>query len=195
MSEVAVLETPSVNVEGKKGSTVFLVSAFVVAFLVMTLIPMWFILGVVGSGGAHAHGGVKISQEWFQGKVNNQQKQYGLPDGSVRLPPGEKVQVTMPDGLTVPTSTSKVYIMARQFSFNPQIIRLQYGGLYDLIFFSPDVFHGGSIILEGSLNTVIMPDMTTKILVRPTTFGEIMIACTEYCGAGHHLMKARIIVE
>ena len=195
MKEVVVLENPLGKAEGAKGSRVFLVVAFVVAFLVMLLIPMWFILGVVGSGGAHAHGGVKISKEWFQGKINEQQKKYGLPDGSVRIPPGEKVLVRMPDGLEVSSSTSKVYIMARQFSFTPQTLRLQYGGLYDLIFFSPDVFHGGSVILEGSINTVIMPDMTTKILVRPTTLGEIMIVCTEYCGAGHHLMKAKIIVE
>ena len=184
-------------VEGKtaKGSIGFLVAAFFVAFLVMVLVPMWFALDVVGSGGAHVHGGAKISQEWFTSKINQQQKKYGLPDGSVRIPPGEKVSVTMPDGLMVPTSTSKVYIMARQFAFVPNTIRLEYGGLYDLIFFSPDVFHGGSVIMEGSLNAVIMPDMTTKILIRPTKFGEIEIRCTEYCGLAHHLMKSKIIVE
>lgn len=184
-------------IEGKtaKGSAGFLVAAFIVAFLVMVLVPTWFALGVVGAGGAHVHGGVKISQEWFTSKINEQQKKYGLPDSSVRIPPGDKVMVTMPDGLVVPTSTSKVYIMSRQFSFTPNTIRLQYGGLYDIIFFSPDVFHGGSVIMEGSLNTVIMPDMTTKILVRPTKLGEIEIRCTEYCGVGHHLMKAKIIVE
>ncbi|MBI2906149.1 MAG: hypothetical protein HYX92_00690 [Chloroflexi bacterium] len=184
-------------IEGKttRGPVGFLVAAFLVAFSVMVLVPMWFALGVVGSGGAHVHGGVKISQEWFTSKISEQQKKYALPDGSVRIPPGDKVTVTMPDGLMVPTSTSKVYIMARQFSFIPNTIRLQYGGLYDIIFFSPDVLHGGSVIMEGSLNTVILPDMTTKILVRPTKLGEIEIRCTEYCGAAHHLMKAKIIVE
>lgn len=195
MIEGALEGTVTGKGEAKKGSRGLLVVAFIVAFSVMILVPIWFVLGVVGTGGAHVHGGVKISEDWFTSKVNEQQKKYGLPDGSVRIPPGDKVVVTMPDGLVLPTSTSKVYIMAQQFSFTPNTIRLQYGGLYDLIFFSPDVFHGGSMIMEGSLNTVIMPDMTVKILLRPTRFGQIPIACTEYCGAGHHLMKARIIVE
>ncbi len=195
MASVSIPTTHSGKEEARKGSVPFLVVGFIVAFSVMILIPLWFALGVVGAGAGHVHGGVKISQEWFMGKVNQQQKKYGLPDGSVRIPPGEKVVVTMPDGLNVPTSTSKVYIMARQFYFTPNTLRLEYGGLYDIIFFSPDVFHGGSVILDGSLNTVVMPDMTTKILVRPTKFGEIQIRCTEYCGLGHHLMKAKIIVE
>ncbi len=195
MAEVPLLGTLPGKVEATKGSVSFLVVGFIVAFSVMILVPLWFTLGVVGTGGAHVHGGVKISQEWFMNKVNEQQKKYGLPDGSVRIPPGDKVSVTMPDGLVVPTSTSKVYIMARQFYFTPNTIRLQYGGLYDIIFFSPDVFHGGSVIMDGSLNTVIMPDMTVKILVRPTQFGELQIRCTEYCGAGHHLMRTKVIVE
>ena len=60
-------------VEGKtaKGSIGFLVAAFFVAFLVMVLVPMWFALDVVGSGGAHVHGGAKISQEWFTSKINH----------------------------------------------------------------------------------------------------------------------------
>ena len=178
-----------------KGSTRFLVAAFVVAFMVMLVIPVWFILGAVGAGAGHVHGGAKISPEWFVSKVNEQQQKYGLPDGSVRIPPGKKVRVTMPDGLVVVASTSKVYIMARQFSFTPTTIRLQYGGLYDLLFYSPDVFHGASVIQEGSINAVVMPSMTSKLTVRVTKLGEIQILCNEYCGLGHHLMKGRIIVE
>ncbi|MBI4331601.1 MAG: hypothetical protein HY673_10005 [Chloroflexi bacterium] len=180
---------------GTKPSVRLLVIAFVVAFLVMTLVPTWFALGVVGAGGGHVHGGATISQEWFVSKINEQQQKYGLPDGSVRIPPGNKVLVTMPDGLVVPTSTSKVYIMMRQYSFTPRVIRLQFGGLYDLIFFSPDVFHGVSLIQDGSLNAVVMPNMTSKLTVRVTQTGEIQLICNEYCGMGHHIMKATIIVE
>lgn len=183
------------SVTAVKGSTLFLVVAFAVAFMVMLLIPTWYLLGVVGAGGGHVHGGAKISQEWFVTKINDQQQKYGLPDGSVRIPPGGKVRVRMPDGLVVPASTSKVYIMMRQFSFTPHTIRLQFGGLYDLIFFSPDVFHGASVVQDGSLNAVVMPNMTSKLTVRVTKTGEIQLLCNEYCGLGHHLMKGRLIVE
>lgn len=178
-----------------RASTPFLVLAFVTAFLVMLLIPTWFFLGVVGSGGGHVHGGAKITPEWFTSKINAQQQKYGLPDGSVRIPPGNKVLVTMPDGLVVPASTSKVYIMVRQFSFTPNTIRLQFGGLYDLLFYSPDTFHGASVIQDGSLNAVVMPQMTSKLTVRMTKMGEVQLLCNEYCGLGHHLMKGKIIVE
>ncbi len=178
-----------------KASTRLLVVAFIVAFTLMLLVPVWFLLGVVGSGGGHVHGGAKITPEWFTSKVNEQQQRYGLPDGSVRVPPGNKVLVTMPDGLVVPASTSKVYIMMRQFSFTPNTIRLQFGGLYDLLFYSPDVFHGASVIQDGSLNAVVMPNMTSKLTVRVTQTGEVQLLCNEYCGLGHHLMKGRIVVE
>lgn len=178
-----------------KGSRLYLVAAFLVAFMVMLIVPLWFVLGAVGAGAGHVHGGAKVSKEWFTSKVDEQQKKYGLPDGSVRIPGGDKVYVTMPDGLVVPSSTVKIYIMPRQYSFTPNTIRLQYGGLYDLIFFSGDVTHGASLVQGMSLNTVVMPDMTTKITIRPTELKEVVILCTEYCGLGHHLMKARIIVE
>ncbi len=193
-----ISENPGVKAtptQGVRVSIALLVLAFVVAFMVNLLIPTWFALGVVGAGGGHVHGGAKISQEWFVSKLNEQQQKYGLPDGSVRVPPGNKALVTMPDGLVVPTSSSKVYIMMRQYSFTPQTIRLRFGGLYDLIFFSPDVFHGVSLIQDGSLNAVVMPEMTSKLTVRVTRSGEIKLICNEYCGLGHHLMTARIIVE
>lgn len=180
---------------GAKASTAFLVVAFVVAFMVMLEVPTWYALGVVGTGAGHVHGGARITQEWFITKINDQQQKYGLPDGSVRIPPGNKVRVAMPDGLVVAASTSKVYIMMRQYSFVPNTIRLQYGGLYDLIFFSPDVFHGASVIQDGSLNAVVMPNMTSKLTVRVTKLGEIQLLCNEYCGLGHHLMRGKIIVE
>ena len=45
------------------------------------------------------------------------------------------------------------------------------------------------------LNAVVMPNMTSKLTVRVTQTGEIQLICNEYCGMGHHIMKATIIVE
>ncbi len=160
------------------GSKKYLVTAFVLAFLVMAVVPVWFVLGAVGGEEAHQHGGVTIPVEWFTGKLEAQQEKYGLPDGSVRLPPG-----------------STVYVLAQQFAFRPNTIRLVFGGNYEFIFFSPDVYHGASLIQSGSVNMVIAPDMTARVSIKATQLGEIQLLCNEYCGAGHHLMKGKIIVE
>lgn len=161
------------------GSKRYLVAAFIIAFMVMAVVPLWFVLGAVGGEEAHQHGGgATVSKEWFGDKLQVQQDKYGLPDGSVQIPPG-----------------STVYVMAQQFAFRPNTIRLVFGGNYEFIFFSPDVLHGASLIQAGSVNTVILPDLTAKISIKATQLGEIRLLCNEYCGAGHHLMKGKIIVE
>ncbi len=160
------------------GSKAYLVTAFVLAFMVMAVVPLWFVLGEGTIEDAHQHGGVIIPEEWFIGKLKAQQEKYGLPDGSVRLPPG-----------------STVYILAQQFAFVPGTVRLVFGGNYDLIFFSPDVYHGASLIQSGTTNIVVAPGMTARVSIKATQIGEIRLLCNEYCGAGHHLMKGKIIVE
>ncbi len=160
------------------GPKSYLVAAFVIALLVLAIIPVWFALGVAGGEGGHQHGGVTISEEWFMDKLKAQQEKYGLPDGSVKFPPG-----------------STVYILAQQFAFVPGTVRLVFGGSYELIFFSTDVSHGVSLIQSGSVNMVIAPDMTARMSIRATQLGEIKPLCNEYCGAAHHLMQAKIIVE
>ncbi len=160
------------------GSKTYLVTAFILAFLVMAVVPVWFVLGAVDTEDAHQHGGITIPVEWFMGKLETQQDKYGLPDGSVRLPPG-----------------STVYILAQQFAFVPGTVRLVFGGNYDFIFFSPDVYHGASLIQSGSSNIVVAPDTTARVSIKATQLGEIRLLCNEYCGKGHHLMKGRIIVE
>ncbi len=161
------------------GSKRYLVAAFIIAFMVMAVVPLWFVLGVVGGEEAHQHGGgATVSKEWFRDKLQVQQDKYGLPDGSVQLPPG-----------------STVYVMAQQFAFVPSTVRLVFGGNYEFIFFSSDVYHGVSLIQSGSSNSVLPPNMTAKVFIRATQLGEIKLLCNEYCGAGHHLMKGKIIVE
>ncbi len=160
------------------GPKIYIVTAFVIALLVLAIIPVWFALGVAGGEDAHQHGGATVPDEWFLDKLRAQQEKYGLPDGSVRLPTG-----------------SNVYILAQQFAFRPNTIRLVFGGNYELIFFSTDVYHGASLIQSGSVNMVIAPDMTARMSIKATQLGEIQLLCNEYCGATHHLMQAKIIVE
>lgn len=162
-----------------EGSIAYLVAAFVIAFLVLALVPVWFLLDPVSGGNQEHHsGGEAVTEESFVAKLNEQQETYGLADGSVR-----------------PPSDGKVYVMVRQFAFTPNIIRLQAGKSYQLVFFSPDVLHGVSLVHRVSLNAVVMPMAVFAVAVRPIQHGEILIICNEYCGIAHHLMRGKIIVE
>jgi cytochrome c oxidase subunit 2 len=162
-----------------EGSIAYLVTAFVIAFLVLGLVPVWFLLGAVGGGNHDHHGGEEtVTEESFVAKLNEQQEKYGLADGSVR-----------------PPSDGRVYVMVRQFAFTPNIIRLQAGKSYELAFFSPDVLHGVSLVHGLSLNAVLMPVAVSAVAVRPMQHAEILIVCNEYCGIAHHLMRGKIIVE
>ncbi len=89
-----------------------------------------------------------------------------------------------------------VYLMAMQFSYVPQVLRLEQGVPYRLRMMSTDVNHGASIhtgfaghIMRRPAKTLVEMVMTFE---RP---GEYMIYCTVYCGDGHDLMKGKIIVE
>lgn len=163
-----------------KTSKVPLLLAFILSFLVLLIVPIWFLIGVGGSTGHSQHAGEMVDAAWFTAMVNTQQKKFGLADGSVRLPPN-----------------SSIYVIAEQFAFTPAMIRVQAGGRYDLHFYSPDVLHGASLVQSGSssLNTVIMPGMISATSIEVTHEGSILMLCNEYCGVGHYLMKGRIIVE
>ncbi len=169
-----------------KSSTIYLIAAFVIAFAVLLLVPIWYALGMVGGGGhAHAMTGIE-PPDYFAWRLAEQAEQYGQPDGSIRL-----------------TSSGDVYILAAQFAFIPRVIRLETGKKYNLHFYSPDVIHGASLIHVDqygmlrpfSLNTVLSPGPMSMVTIEPHLPGNILLACTEYCGAGHHLMQTKIIVE
>ncbi len=161
-----------------KSSKAYLVAAFIVAFGVMVLVPIWFALNAVGPhSGDHHGGGEMIPVEKFNSMVTDQMEKYGLADGSVRPPSG------------------KVYILVEQYEFMPSTIRLSAGEHYSLVFLSSDVLHGVSLIQDRGLNGVVMPNMASVMTIEPMREGEILMLCTEYCGEGHDLMKGKIIVE
>lgn len=163
----------------RPASRPLLVAAFVTAFGVLILVPVWARLGVLASSGHDSHhGGPAADAHAFAAQVEAQGAAYGQPDGSVNVPAGETV-----------------YIQAQQFSFVPAVIHLQRGAEYTLAFHATDVMHGVSLIKDGSLNTVLMPGTTVAVPFRATESGEVQMLCTEYCGLGHHLMAGRIVVD
>ncbi len=89
-----------------------------------------------------------------------------------------------------------VYLMAMQFSYLPNVLRLERGVPYRFRMMSMDVNHGASIHTGFAGHIMRRPAQTMSEMVM--TFsepGEFMIYCTVYCGVGHSQMKGKIIVE
>lgn len=100
----------------------------------------------------------------------------------------ERGVVTQPDGSVVVTG------VALMFAFQPNEIRVPVGVPVTFRLTSPDVTHGFQIIGTNG-NAMVVPGYVTQFTTTFDRPGEYLIACNEYCGLGHHLMSATLIVE
>ena len=162
-----------------KSSKHYLILAFIIAFSVLLIIPMWAVYGVLlPEEGGHGGGEMVMAME-FQQTTLAFQEEHELPDGTVEAQHDEPV-----------------YIMASQYAFTPNKIRMKTGEHYILQILSIDVVHGFTIQMDGtSYNTVVMPMMVTEIEIKPDKPGTYLIVCSEYCGLGHDYMYSTLIVE
>ena len=80
------------------------------------------------------------------------------------------------------------------WSFTPNEIRIPAGSEVTFLATSVDVIHG--IHIEGTrVNMMLIPGQIARNTYRFEEPGEHLMVCHEYCGAGHHLMYGRVIVE
>jgi len=165
-----------------KGSNSYLVAAFVIAFSVLLIIPMWAAYGALfpKENGGHSHGaGESLSASGFEERTARFIEERRLPDGSVRA-----------------DHDKPIYVLATQYSFTPNTIRLAAGEQYDLQMLSTDVVHAFSVQMgDTSYNAVVMPKMVTALKLKPTKPGAYLVVCNEYCGIGHDYMYFSVIVE
>ena len=98
-------------------------------------------------------------------------------------------------GVTVHEDGSvTVVIQAFMFAFLPLEIRVPRGRDVTFRMTSPDVIHGFQIVQTNG-NTMVVPGYVSQFTTRFDTPGEYLIVCNEYCGVGHHVMSATLIVE
>ena len=94
----------------------------------------------------------------------------------------------MPDG------TIEVQMVAIMFAFAPNEVRVPAGRPIRFRLTSADVTHG-FLITRTNANTMLVPgyiSQFTTVFPRP---GDYLVVCHEFCGNGHHVMSARVIVE
>ncbi len=163
-----------------KSTKGYLVVAFIIAFSVLLIIPLWAVYGVLlPEEGGHAHGGEMVMAMEFREKTMAFIEEHKLPDGSIEA-----------------DHDKPVYIVASQYTFTPNVLRLKAGEDYQVQVLSIDVVHAFSVQMGGtSYNAVVMPMMVTALEVKPTQPGTYLVICNEYCGIGHDYMYFTLIVE
>jgi heme/copper-type cytochrome/quinol oxidase subunit 2 len=120
-----------------------------------------------------------VSASAFEEKTARFIEEHRLPDGSVRA-----------------DHDQPIYVLATQYTFTPNTIRLVAGEQYELQMLSADVVHAFSILMgDTSYNAVVMPKAVTALKLKPTKRGAYLVVCNEYCGIGHDYMYFSIIVE
>jgi cytochrome c oxidase subunit 2 len=88
----------------------------------------------------------------------------------------------------------EAYYVARIFSFTPAEIRVPAGSRVTFYVTSADVEHGFSIPATG-VNTMVTPGWVSSVSHTFKDRGTFLLVCNEYCGAGHHMMAAKVTVE
>jgi len=88
----------------------------------------------------------------------------------------------------------EVVALGSAWAFQPREIRVPAGAEVTFIATATDVIHGFHV--EGTkVNFMLIPGQITRLSSVFSEPGEHLVICHEYCGAGHHLMYAKVIVE
>jgi cytochrome c oxidase subunit II len=85
-------------------------------------------------------------------------------------------------------------LIAQTFLFEPKEIRVPQGAEVTFVISSKDVIHG--LKIENTpINVMVVPGQVSRLTTTFREPGEYLYICHEYCGAGHHVMAGKIIVE
>lgn len=83
--------------------------------------------------------------------------------------------------------------LARMWSFEPSTVTIPAGSEVDIYLASKDIVHG--LYVRGTnINLMAVPGALNFQSVRFTKPGTYNVYCHEYCGIGHQMMRAQIIV-
>lgn len=167
----------------------------------LSLAGVWGYYGVLRPGGHGGEGGEGLSVEEFQQQTQEFIETNKLDDGSVKPPipgdetPNEGSKEGRPQEADHDAAVD-VYVLAYQWGYSPDKLRLQSGVPYRFNMMSIDVIHGASIHLtSGSVMHRLPPGALVENELTFTDPGEYLLYCSYYCGQGHGVMSGTIIVE
>lgn len=88
----------------------------------------------------------------------------------------------------------ELHMISRMWAFQPSTVRLPVGSTVDLYVTSQDIIHGFKIDRKN-VNLMAVPGAINYVRVTFDEPGEYLFACHEFCGAAHHTMAGRFIIE
>ena len=97
-------------------------------------------------------------------------------------------------GVTPTPRGATVIAVGTMFAFDPNEIHVPAPRPVTFRLTSADVPHG-FLIVGTNGNTMLVPGYVSQFTTTFDRPGEYLIVCNEYCGLGHHLMSAKLIVE
>jgi len=115
---------------------------------------------------------------------------------TVRLLAALSVLVATPED-PAPVKPEKIIsISAERFAFSPSKIRVRKGAVVELVITSEDTDHGFRIP-RANIDVAIPQQGKGEVRVRfiAREKGVYPFECSRSCGAGHNLMRGRIVVE
>jgi cytochrome c oxidase subunit 2 len=88
----------------------------------------------------------------------------------------------------------EVAMVALAWAFQPAEIRVPAGAEVTFLATSVDVIHGLHVE-RTRINMMLIPGQVGRITYTFDEPGEYLMVCHEFCGAGHHIMAGKVIVE
>jgi len=90
--------------------------------------------------------------------------------------------------------TYEAVVLASAWQFVPSELRVPRGATVTFVATSTDVLHGFHVA-RTRINVMLIPGQIARLTYTFDQPGEHLIVCHEYCGAGHHVMFGKVIVE
>lgn len=84
--------------------------------------------------------------------------------------------------------------LASAWQFTPAELRVPRGATVTFVGTSTDVLHGFHVA-KTRINVMLIPGQIARVTYTFDEPGEFLIVCHEYCGAAHHIMSGKVVVE
>jgi cytochrome c oxidase subunit 2 len=101
---------------------------------------------------------------------------------------------TSPGVTDLPGGRQQVVMVALRYAWLPAEVHVAAHRPVTFRLTSMDVVHGFEVA-ETNANTMVVPGYVAQFTTTFDRPGTYLVACNEYCGVGHHLMQAAIVVD
>ena len=118
-----------------------------------------------------------------------------VPDSTGLINPLElnQTEFASPGVRDLGNNQYEAVIVARKWSFQPNEIRVPVGAEVTFLVTSADITHG-FYVEQHNVNVEVVPGVVARVRGIFDEPGEYRFICQEFCGQGHHLMHAVLIV-